>query len=399
MKKSDIAAIKLGGPAFDRKWWDDRRGILANGCGVGKGLENFSKIYQKDPELISDEGEVLTLKKAIEELRTALEKAKKRTGRLDKDTTAACEAYLDLLDGYEKKLGLGVTEGDEDEAVWKEILVKMPRAIGDMTKMTEQIKKSIKQLEKYDETSQLIKERAEARNKLPLSGASRSDLEGALEQLQKAIGEIDRFTNREAGGATRLADEVFDLEKKLRSRKYDKDMRAFREMVVEIGQAEGKLRDVLTVSVNLMTSASEAVNKTQKTVDRVKDMLETQSTLFWDSPVGGATELNKTLLDITNRSNAIIAADTKTMDEAAKRVLSQQMRGIDDERLQIDSNITNMGNIVRTVVTQTKDYTGDKQVASTLKEMLAAYKKLQNDNDNLQRLVAQASKKIADMGA
>jgi predicted nucleic acid-binding Zn-ribbon protein len=284
---------------------------------------------------------------------------------------------------------------DDDAEVWKKILVAMPKAIGEMVKMSKDIDGAKKDLGRYEETAKLLIERAKARNKM--SSQSRDDLLGALEELQKAVGKVSKFTNEEAVRITRFADPVFDLEEKLRGRTHEKDIRAMHEKVIAAGKLEGSLRDRLTEVVTQVAEAEALIKQTVKTVERIKDMMETRMTMFWDSPVGGAKTLNDTLLDVKQRVKAILGADPLKLDESAKRQLVQAMRKLDNERLQLDSNITNLGNILRSVVSETKQFTSDKKIVEQIKEMAATYNLLNGEYKKIDVDIAKADKKIQEM--
>jgi predicted nucleic acid-binding Zn-ribbon protein len=395
MNRKDIAAIKLGSVAFTKKWWQDHRGILAMGSGVGKALDDWQRYCPARPELIDGVAEVEVATETCNRLKAALERAKKKCGKLDKETGLACDAYIAEIDKYMPKLGLGVTEDSDDAAIWKKILVAMPKAIGAMVNMEKRIDETLAALGKLEETAEYLVTRAKARNMMPLS--AREDLEGAVKELRASWGEADRFTNREAAGITRLADPVLDLEGQLKTRRNDKDMRALRDMIVKAGRKEGALRDRLT-EVHLRIQDAEAlISQSQKTVQRAKDTLEQYMTRFWDSPVGSATELNKTIQDLTARLAKIVKANVASLDEGAKRDLSAEMRSIDDERLQLDSNVTNLGNIVKTAANDTKAFAQDKEIQAKIKEMIAAHKMIATQAKKLDAVIRAASQKVAQM--
>jgi predicted nucleic acid-binding Zn-ribbon protein len=120
-------------------------------------------------------------------------------------------------------------------------------------------------------------------------------------------------------------------------------------------------------------------------------------TRFWDSPVGSATELNKTIQDLTARLAKIVKANVASLDEGAKRDLSAEMRSIDDERLQLDSNVTNLGNIVKTAANDTKAFAQDKEIQAKIKEMIAAHKMIATQAKKLDAVIRAASQKVAQM--
>jgi hypothetical protein len=399
MNKSDLAAIKIGGEGFTKKWWQKKRAILANGCGVGKGLDAWAKACPPNPDLIKDEKAVEAARKAANDLKTAVQKAKKKCAKMAKDTAAACAQYEKVIDAYLKDLGKGLTEDSEDDAIWKQILVQMPRAIKGMSDMQKRMTDAAGDLKKLEETIDLVTTRAELRNKMPLHGVKRGDLQGAYKALEREFGKIDKFTNTQATTATRIADPVLDLEAKLKTRAHDKDMRVFRKMVVDIGNAEGKLRDALTDSSLRMRKAKDAIANAETTMERAKSQLENRTVMFWESPVGGANTISESIADVTKTAGEIVSKASANPDERTMRDLSAQMRRLDSEMLQINSNLTNLGNIVKQAATETKEFAKDKTVMAKVKEMAQAYKAIAGMKAKMDTSVQAADQSIKDLAS
>ncbi len=369
MDKTDISSIKLGGEAFTSKWWKKKRAIAANGSGVGKALDAWVKNCPANPDMLKDEKAVDAARKTAEALKSALAKAKSKCGKLSKETADACDKYVKEVNKYVGEL----SSGNEDADKWKQILVAMPKAINQMLAMTKQMDKAIADLKKYNETAKLIASKADLRNKMPVHGA-RTDLDGALNALEMSFGKIDKFLNKDAGFATRIGDPVLDIEATMKTRDHDKDMRVFRKMVVDIGKKEGELRDAVTDTNIHIRTARDLVNKSDKTVARAKDQLEMFDTAFWDNPAGGAKEMKTTLSDLTLKAQTLAGKDFSSLDERGKRDMSTAIKELDSEMLQLDSNITNLGNTFKQAQAMTREFAKDPLIAASLKKMGDALK-------------------------
>lgn len=395
MDKKDLDAIKLGGPAFTKKWWDAHKGVLMKDSGVGKLLDTWAGYCPKDPELLEDVVELEAAKATCERLIEALTKAKQSCGPLAKESKLGCERYIVLIEAYRKKLVHAEADPAADAETWKKIIVVMPKVIGLMVKMEERIDAAMKEMDEVAKSAKYLVERAKARNQLTTHGG-RDDLAQALEEMKQSFGALDRFVNREATTMTRLADPVLDLEAKLKTRKYDNDMRAMREMIVKAGRKEGVLRDKYTELSIEIQQAEKLVTKTQKTQAQVLDALENKLVMFWDSPQG-ATNMAANVADVTKRLDKILALDIAKLSEDDKRKLSAEARSVDDERLQIDASLTNLGNIARQIAQETRDYVQDKGIAAKLKEVLAAHQQVSGTVKMMDAKAAKVSQLVAKM--
>ncbi|QDU41228.1 hypothetical protein Mal4_55930 [Maioricimonas rarisocia] len=120
-KKKDLKDIKVGGPAFKSDWWNKRCSSKCKKEGVDKALDAWSD-FCKDPEKFEESDELGKAKMACNGLRTALGKAKSKCGKLQGDTKAAIEKYLDVIGGYEKDLAAKEKEFEADEAEAKNLV-------------------------------------------------------------------------------------------------------------------------------------------------------------------------------------------------------------------------------------------------------------------------------------
>jgi|GEM_PF-5085005 len=114
-KKKDLKDIKLGGPAFKGDWWNKRCSSRCKKEGVDKALDAWSS-YCTDPDRFEDSDQLGAAKMACNGLRTALGKARSKCGKLQGDTKAAIDKYLDVISGYEKTLSEKEKEFEADEA-------------------------------------------------------------------------------------------------------------------------------------------------------------------------------------------------------------------------------------------------------------------------------------------
>lgn len=375
MDKKDIEAIKPGSPAFTKKWWDAKRGLTMKDCGVGKLLDSWAQYCPRDPELLEDIVELQAATDTCEALSAAIKRARQSCGPLAKESKLACDRYLLVIEAYRKKLAHAEADPQADAETWKKIVVAMPKAIGLMTKMEERIDAATKDMGELAETAKYLAERAKARNQLSSGHGGRDDLKQALDELKAGFDRLDRFVNREATTITHPANAVLDLEAQLKTRKYDKDMRAMRELIVKAGRKEGQLRDRYTELSIAIQQVEKLVTQAVKTQQQVLDGMENKLTMFWDSPMG-ASNMAATIAEVTKRLDKIIALDLAKLSEEDKRKLSAEARKVDDERLQLDAGLTNLGNIARQVAQDTRDYAKDKAVAAKLKEMLLAHQQI-----------------------
>ncbi|WP_056267909.1 MULTISPECIES: hypothetical protein [unclassified Roseateles] len=395
MDKKDIDAIKPGSPAFTKKWWGAHRGITMKDSGVGKALEDWVRYCPKDPDAMEDVVELEVAKDTCERLTAAMTRAKQSCGSLAKESKLACDKYLAAIEVYRKKLVAAEADPIADAETWKEIQAAKPKVIGLLTKMGERIEAAIKEIAELGETAKYLVERAKARNQMGSPGG-RDDLAQALEELKKNFEGLEKFVNREAPQITRLADPIVNLEAKLKTRKYDKEMRAMREAIVRAGRAEGGLRDHYTALSTAIQEADKLVTKAVKTRQQVLDSMENKLVMFWDGPQG-ATNLAASIADVTKQLNQFIALDVAKLSEEDKRKLSAKARAVDDERLMIDAGLTNLGNIVRQVAQETRDYVKDKAIADKLKEILAGHKHIDSTVKQMDIKAAAVSKMIAKM--
>jgi predicted RNA-binding protein len=395
MDTKDLDAIKLGGPAFTKKWWDAHKGVTMKDSGVGKALEDWVRYCPKDPEVMEDVVELQVAGDACERLKVALTRAKQSCGSLAKESKLGCDKYLAAVEVYRKKLVAAEADPIADAATWKEIQAAKPKVIALLTKMEERIDAAIKEMAEFSETAKYLAERAKARNQSGTHGG-RDDLAQALAELKKGFDGLDKFVNREAPQITRLADPIVDLEAKLKTRKYDKEMRAMREAIVRAGRTEGSLRDKYTELSIAIQEADKLVTKAVKSREQVLEGMEKKLIMFWDGPQG-ATNLAASIADVTKQLNQFIALDAAKLSEEDKRKLSAKARKVDDERLMIDAGLTNLGNIVRQVAQETRDYVKDKDIADKLREILAGHKQIDGTVKQMDVKAELVSKMIAKM--
>eukprot|EP01031_Cornospumella_fuschlensis_P046493 gene46493-56931_t len=282
-----------------------------------------------------------------------------------------------------------------DAATWKQIQAAKPKVIGLLNKMEERIDTAIKEMAELGETAKYLVERAKARNQMGTHGG-RDDLAQALEELKKGFAGLEKFVNREAPQITRLADPIVDLEAQLKTRKYDQEMRAMREAIVRAGRTEGGLRDKYTELSVAIQEADKLVTRAVKSREQVLASMENKLVMFWDGPQG-ATNLAASIADVTKQLNQFIALDVAKLSEEDKRKLSAKARKVDDERLMIDAGLTNLGNIVRQVAQETRDYVKDKSIADKLKEILAGHKQIDGTVKQMDVKAELVSKMIAKM--
>lgn len=396
MDKKDLDAIKLGGPAFTKKWWDAHRGVTMKDAGVGKALEDWVRYCPRDPEAMDDVVELQVAGEACERLKVALTRARQSCGTLAKESKLGCDKYLALVEVYRRKLVAAEADPIADAQTWKQIQAAQPRVIDQLKRMDGRIDAAIKEMGELSDSARYLGERAKARNAMSSAHGGRDDLGRALAQLKEGFEGLEKFVNREAPLITRLADPVMDLEAKLKTRKYDKEMRAMREALVRAGRREGELRDRYTELSVEIQQAEKLVTQAVKTRQQVMDAFETKVTMFWDGPQG-ASNLAASIADVTKQLVLIIAQDTDRLSEEDKRKLSQQVRKLDDERLMIDAGLTNLGNILRQAAHETRDYVKDKAVADPLKEMLAAHKQIEGTVRQMDGKAEQVSRMVAKM--
>ncbi len=395
MDKKDLDAIKLGGLAFTKKWWDAHKGVTMKDSGVGKALDDWVRYCPKDPEVMEDVVELQVAGDACERLKDAMTRAKQSCGALAKESKLGCDKYLAAIEVYRKKLVAAEADPIADAQTWKEIQAAKPKVIGLLTKMEERIAAAIKEMGEMGETAKYLVERAKARNQMGSHGG-RDDLAQALEELKKGFGGLEKFVNREAPQITRLADPIVKLEEQLKTRKYDKEMRAMREAIVRAGRTEGGLRDKYTELSVAIQEAEKLVTKAVKSREQVLASMENKLVMFWDGPQG-ATNLAASIADVTKQLNQFIALDVAKLSEEDKRKLSAKARTVDDERLMIDAGLTNLGNIVHQVAQETRDYVKDKEIADKLKEMLAGHKQIDGTVKQMDVKAELVSKMIAKM--
>lgn len=396
MDKKDLDAIKLGSPAFTKKWWDAHRGVTMKDSGVGKALEDWVRYCPRDPEVMDDVVELQVAGETCERLKDALTKARQSCGTLAKESKLGCDKYLALVEIYRKKLVAAEADPIADAATWKLIQAAKPKVIEQLKKMEDRIEAAIKEMGGMSETAKYLAERAKARNQMSSTHGGRDDLSQALAELKKGFEGLEKFVNREAPLITRLADPIVDLEAKLKTRKYDKEMRAMREALVRAGRTEGGLRDKYTELSVEIQEAEKLVTKAVKTREQVLKQLETKLTMFWDGPQG-ATNLAASIADVTKQLVLIIADDVTRMSEEDKRKLTAKVRRLDDERLMVDAGLTNLGNIVRQAAHETRDYVKDKDVSDKLREMLAAHKQIDGTVKQMDGKAEQVSRMVARM--
>jgi hypothetical protein len=395
MDKKDLDAIKLGGPAFTKKWWDAHRGLTMKDSGVGKALDDWVRYCPKDPELLEDVVELQVAHEALERLKDAMTRARQSCGTLAKESKLGCERYLLVIEIYRKKLVAAEADPIADAETWKKIQAAQPKVISLIGQMEDRINAAIKDMGELGETAKYLSERAKARNQMGTPGG-RDDLGQALVSLKKGFTDLDSFVNREAPKIVRIADPLVKLEEQFKTRKYDKEMRKMHEALIGAGRLEGKLRDKYTELSIQIQEAEKLVTRTVKSYQQVLDAMEMKLTLFWEGPQS-ASNMAASVADVTKRLNDIIALDVAKLSEEDKRKLSVRARSVDDERLMIDAGLTNLGNIVRQLAQDTRDFIKEKSVADKLKEMLAAHKQIEGTVKLMDTKADLVSKLVAKM--
>lgn len=325
MKKSDLSQIKLGSAAFTSKWWKDRRPIIVHGCGVAKALDRWQRDCPKDPETIMAEPDQYSARKAAWDLIIAMDKAKKKAGRLAKDTAAACDVYTKIAKDYHERVGLKVLKNTQDDLAMKKILAEMDAIRKDGKKIAASCKTDITKIEEFCRSAIEMQSRA----KDAIAGKGRIPLD-KLGPLHK---QIDTARNKHMRNVEKtlypMLNRVGEIEvqaKKLNSTKNEKTIAQFGK---EMSYLDDVKQDFLNANGECVDELGEALNiikQTQVTLADVKRMLEQANTILYDNPGLSLPDFPDICKDAKkNYIDPIMARKLDAIDDRDQKLLRDQL--------------------------------------------------------------------------
>ncbi|MEO0624524.1 MAG: hypothetical protein AAFU49_22925 [Pseudomonadota bacterium] len=385
MKKSDIGQIKLGSAAMTKKWWQSKRAIVAQGCGVGKALDAFNTHCKGKPETILDDDGQFKAKKAAWDLVEAAEKARKKCGKLAKDTGAACQKYMDIAGDYHGRIG-------QDQGT--------NRAIGtEIDKATKTITEMASKMVAVGKAFGVVEKRCALTAKQAKSG-SKEDVKhhlGTLDGCRNEWGALAKSTDRELSVFVRVGNEVEALAKKMGGTQHVAELTKFRKLVEQTNRT---YEDLLTKKSN----ADEAIRETEKIVNgtdtdvrKRHDEIETGFERIWANPVGSPEKLNKTMAGHISTLKKIIEARKKPLTDEQVDTLREQMRKLHGEAIKIEANSTTFVRQVKKLGDDIKKVPADPKLNKRLKEVAAALQVLGKAKQEFDRLYTTAETEFATL--
>lgn len=392
MDKKHIALIKIGGPAFTKKWWDKHRGVTISDSGVGKALLRWAESCPRDPELIEDGLKIQDALAVCAQLHGALVRAKASCGPLAKESKLACDRYMALVTDYRKRLMSAVSEQNADRTLWQQVSKAIEGAVNELNAVDRRLAEATKYAGDLAQYARTLTERAKASNK-PGAGGRREELVRAALELRKQFDKWDDLAKRQLTGLKRLGQPVDDLAAGLRTREHEKALFAFHERLRKTCRDELTLREALATLAGAVQETESTVSHTRKAADDVMKKLQEHHKQFWADTGAGA--LAKKIAALSKRMTEISALDVAALDEADKRTLAKEMRTADARRAEVLGDLADLADRIRETAQDTRELSNDAKVAATLKEMMAAHRQLKGDARMLDGHFAKAAQVLA----
>lgn len=338
MKKSDISDIKLGGKGFAKTWWQERRAITAHGCGMGKALDAWAKDCPNPPEKITDPSAQEKARKAAEAVMAAALKAKKKAGKLAKDTALACEKYHEVAQDYLGRIG-----GDADTG--RELLEAIENARPRIQLIGRQIDETGKAFATVEGKAGKI---AQAASKLSGSGKDGlGDLEKALKELNDECQSLSKKTDRELSLFFRLGTPVEDAAKKMGGTSHVAALKEFRKLIEDTNRRYEGLRSALTSCQQAIQETGRVLDGTANDEEKLRKELENTLHFIWGNPSGSPEGLSAQIQKYVERMSKISSVDPTSLPKEKIDEIREAMRITHSGVMRLEANTANLVRAVK----------------------------------------------------
>lgn len=391
MDKNDVAAIKLGSAAFTKKWWEDRRGLLAGGCGVGRALADWERYCPVDPDTIEDSALFVVAAETGSRLKGALLKAKKKCGRLDKSTGLACDAYLGEIDAYVRALAKAEDAFAAAEAKalakTKEIDEALANAVERLRSLCGDSLRIANDLDALDRTTDKARERANTVIESPLSvrGGSARDLATLREDAKR----IADTLARQGEEVEKAAAPVLELLRKSGTARPKDGTKVFSGLVDELRRQRNELTGRLSGLRDRVADALDLSRQAEETANRASDRIEALKDAFWTARQGSANHAKAEIAEIANAAVALVRQGAKPdPDGKQDRILG--LEAAVTRRARLGSIVDDLRRTIRDTAEEARRAKGDREMTRTVKEMVAELKGIEAKASKLDRVLGLA---------
>lgn len=351
MKKEDVSKIKLGSPAFTKKWWQDRRPLRLNGCGVGKALDKWQKHCPKNPETILDGGKQTLARNAAWELMQAMTSVKGKCSSAEKHTKAATEAYIAVAEAYRNDIGKKSIKDSQDEAEMKKLFSAMDTVRAKAKKVEQAGEDAVKSLKQYAATASGIQGHAEA----TLNGTGKYPLKKLgelLEGTKKSQSSKEKSVNKALDALLGEIDTIEKSAKKLISTKNEKVISDFSKEMAFLLKLKQSILDVNSDCTEAIRATERTISQTKTSEAEIKQMLARASVILYENPGNSLKDFGDLCIEAEkNFINPIMAFDADTLTEKKQKDVRDQLHHL---RAEMDG----MKNLLKTFIKTDKLYRG-----------------------------------------